>query len=273
LKVLLAVRKPVVNIAVEAARKAAHVIVRQFGRGEAVKFTEKARMEFASEVDAAAEKEIIKVIRKAYPDHAILAEESGASGQSRFTWVIDPLDGTSNFLRNLPHYSISIALMEDGVVQHGVVYDPLRDELFTASKGGGAFLNDRRMRVSNRGGLPGALIGTGFPPRQRKHLPQQMRIIKLLLEEAEDLRRSGSAALDLSYVAAGRMDGFFEYGLKAWDMAAGILLIKEAGGVVMDFNGRDDFLTSGNLVAGNLKVAAAISTRIKAVISKPKEPA
>jgi myo-inositol-1(or 4)-monophosphatase len=256
-------RKPVVNIAVQAARKAGQVITRALNRLDTVKVVDKDRYDFSTEVDKQAEAEIVKDLKRAYPDHAIHGEESGRQGHSRYTWVIDPLDGTSNFMRGLPHFSVSIALLEDGVPLHGVIYDPVRDELFTASKGAGAFLNDRRIRVAQRTGLEGALLGTGFPFRQRRRLPAQLRMVKVLLETAEDLRRSGSAALDLSYVAAGRMDGFFEFGLMPWDIAAGVLMVREAGGTCVDFQGGEGYFESGNLIAANIKVTAQMVARIK----------
>lgn len=273
-------RKPVVNIAVQAARKAGQVITRALNRLDTVKVVDKDRFDYSTEVDRAAEAEIVKELKRAYPDHAIHGEESGKSGHSRYTWVIDPLDGTSNFMRGLPHFAVSIALLEDGVPLHGVIYDPVRDELFTASKGAGAFLNDRRIRVSQRNNLDGALLCTGFPFRQRRRLGNQLRMVKVLLEQAEDLRRTGSAALDLSYVASGRLDGFFEYGLMPWDIAAGILMVREAGGTCVDFEGGEAYFESGNLIAANLKVAAQMVTRIKplagprsTVVETPDEPA
>lgn len=256
-------RKPALNVAIAAARKAAAVILRHTHRPEAVAVSEKSQFDFVSEVDKQAEQEIVREIKRGYPDHAIWAEESGRSGNSRYVWVIDPLDGTSNFLRGFPHFSISIGMMEDGVMQHGVVYDPVRDELFTASRGGGAYLNDRRIRCAQKLGMAGAMIATGLPFRQRPRLAAQLRMIKALLEDGEDLRRTGSAALDLAYVACGRLDGYFEYGLQPWDMAAGALLLREAGGVCLDFDGNDGWFESGNVIAGNLKVAAAMVARIK----------
>lgn len=261
-------RKPAVQIAVQAARKAASVIQRHLHRPEAVSYTDKGQYDFVTEVDRQAEQEIVREIRRAYPEHAIWAEESGRSGQSRYTWIIDPLDGTSNFLRGFPHFAVSIALMEEGVVQHGVIYDPVRDELYTATRGGGAYLNDRRIRASQRPGLPGALIATGFPYRQRARLAQQMRMARSLLDEAEDLRRTGSAALDLAYIACGRLDGYFEYGLHPWDMAAGALLVREAGGACVDFEGGDSWFESGHVIAGNLKVVAAMVARIKPLATR-----
>jgi len=246
--------RPAVNVAVRAARAAGQIILRYMNRLEGLAIVEKQRLDFASEVDRAAEAEIIRELRRAFPAHAILAEESGAQGKSRHVWVIDPLDGTHNYLRGFPHFCVSIALLENGEPMHGVVYDPLRDELFTASRGDGAFLNDRRMRINPKTELAGALLATGFPFRQRAHLDAQLGMTRALLGEAEDIRRTGSAALDLAYVANGRLDGYFEIGLKPWDMAAGCLLVREAGGRYCDFSGREGIPDSGNLVAGGLKV-------------------
>jgi myo-inositol-1(or 4)-monophosphatase len=250
--------RPHVTIAARAARSAGNVILRYMNRIDGLNVVEKQQMDFVSEVDKLAEAEIIKELRRAYPDHAILAEESGATGKGSLTWVIDPLDGTHNYLRGIPHFSVSIALLEKGVPIHAVVFDPLRDELYTASKGDGAYINDRRMRVSKRENLGGAMIATGFPFRQREHLVPQLDMTRAILGQAEDIRRSGSAALDLAYVAAGRYDGYFEIGLKPWDMAAGVLLVHEAGGRYCDFAGRDGIPASGNIIAGNLNVAKAM---------------
>jgi myo-inositol-1(or 4)-monophosphatase len=250
--------RPHVTIAARAARSAGNVILRYMNRIDGLNVVEKQQMDFVSEVDKLAEAEIIKELRRAYPDHAILAEESGAMGKGPMTWVIDPLDGTHNYLRGIPHFSVSIALLEKGVPIHAVVFDPLRDELYTASKGDGAYINDRRMRVSKRENLGGAMIATGFPFRQREHLPAQLDMTRAILGQAEDIRRSGSAALDLAYVAAGRYDGYFEIGLKPWDLAAGVLLVHEAGGRYCDFAGRDGIPASGNIIAGNLNVAKAM---------------
>ena len=250
--------RPHVTIAARAARAAGNIILRYMNRIDGLNIVEKQQLDFVSEVDKLAEAEIIKELRRAYPDHAILAEESGATGKGPLQWVIDPLDGTHNYLRGIPHFCVSIALLDKGVPQHGVVFDPLRDELYTASKGDGAYVNDRRMRVTKRENLGGAMIATGFPFRQREHLTAQLDMTRAILGQAEDIRRSGSAALDLAYVAAGRLDGYFEIGLKPWDMAAGVLLVHDAGGRYCDFAGRDGIPASGNIVAGNLNVAKAL---------------
>ena len=256
--------RPAITIAVRAARAAGNVILRYMNRIDGLTVVEKQRMDFASEVDKLAESEIVKELRRAYPDHAIVGEEGSAIGRGPLTWVIDPLDGTHNYLRGIPHFSVSIAMLDKGVPIYGVVFDPLRNELFTASKGDGAYLNDRRIRVSKRENLGGAMIATGFPYRQRAHLDAQLAMTRALLGLAEDIRRSGSAALDLAYTAAGRYDGYFEIGLKPWDMAAGVLLVHEAGGRYGDFAGRDGIPESGNLIAGNLNVAKAMTDAIGA---------
>jgi myo-inositol-1(or 4)-monophosphatase len=256
-------QKPVVNVMVKAARQAGTVIIRHMNKLDGLNVVEKARQDYASEVDALAEAEIVRELRRAYPDHAVLGEESGASGSGRHTFVIDPLDGTSNFLRGWPHFAVSIALCDNGEPTDGVVYDPLRNELFTASRGAGALLNDRRIRVSERKDLAGAMLVTGFPPRERKRLRPQLDAIGQLLEGSEDIRRTGSAALDLAYVACGRADAYFEAGVKPWDIAAGMLLVREAGGRVCDFRGRSDrLLDAGQIVAGNLKVCEALQKAV-----------
>jgi len=243
--------RPAVNVAARAARAAGSIILRYMNRLDSVDVVEKQRMDFVSEVDRMAEAEIIRELKRAYPRHAFLGEESGLTGKGHLMWVIDPLDGTHNYLRGIPHFCVSIALLDHGEPVYGVIYDPLRDELFTASKGDGAYLNDRRMRVSKREALDGAMFATGFPYRQREHLEAQWDLTRALLTRAEDLRRTGSAALDLAYTAAGRFDAYFEIGLKPWDLAAGCLLVREAGGTFCDFAGRDGLPDSGNIIAGN----------------------
>jgi myo-inositol-1(or 4)-monophosphatase len=242
------------NIAVKAARRAGGIINRATRNLNIVSFQEKAANDFVSDVDREAEQSIIRTLREAYPDHAILAEESGASGQSDYQWVIDPLDGTTNFIHGFPQYAVAIALIHKGTVTQAVVYDPSRNDLFTASRGRGAFLNDQRMRVSKRVSLKSALIGTGFPFRQLEHLEAYLAILRDIIKNSAGIRRAGSAALDLAYVAAGRLDGFWEFGLSPWDIAAGSLLISEAGGLVGDLRGEPDYLRTGNIVAGAPKV-------------------
>ena len=250
------------NIAIRAARSAGNLIIRSLQHVEHLEVTTKGRNDFVTDVDRLAEQEIISIIQKSYPDHAILAEESGESGDSETVWVIDPLDGTANFLHGYPHYCVSIGIMVRGRIEHGVIYDPLRDELFTASRGAGAQLNDRRLRVTKQKTLAGSLIATGFPFKYHEHFPAYLATFNAVFPEVSDLRRGGSAALDLAYVAAGRVDAYWELGLQKWDLAAGVLLIEEAGGVVSDFTGGDDYIKNGNLVAGNVNIQQQLLKQI-----------
>jgi myo-inositol-1(or 4)-monophosphatase len=257
-----------VNIAIKAARRAGEVMIRQLNRLESLEVMEKGRNDFVSQVDRAAENAIIEVIHDHYPEHAILAEESGASGEHAVQWIIDPLDGTTNYLHGFPVFSVSIAVREDGELQHGVVYDPLRQEIFSASRGQGAQLDGRRIRVSRQTALRGALVATGFPYRMLdEHMDIYLQMLRQVMIETAGVRRPGSAALDLCYLAAGRVDGFWELGLSLWDIAAGTLIIREAGGRISDFRGTDGFLDSGNVVGGTPKVYAALS-RLLAPYSK-----
>ncbi len=249
---------PTLNIAVKAARRAGGIINRASRDVEQIKVSAKRDKDFVTEVDKAAEAAIIGVLKEAYPDHAILAEESGASGDSDFVWIIDPLDGTTNFIHGFPQYCISIAQTQKGVLQHAVIYDPNRNELFTASKGAGAYLNERRIRVSKRAKMNEALIGTGFPFRYFEHVDAYLGIFRDMMHKTAGVRRPGAAALDLAWVAAGRIDGFWELGLSPWDMAAGALLITEAGGLVGDLAGEQNYLETGNIVGGNPKVFAQL---------------
>ena len=242
------------NTAIKAARRAGDIINRAARNLDIVAVKEKAANDFVSEVDREAERAIIRILRDAYPDHAILAEESGASGESEFQWIIDPLDGTTNFLHGFPQFAVAIALRQKGVVTQAVVYDPGRNDLFTASRGRGAFVNDQRMRVSRRAGMKSSLIGTGFPFRQMNHLDAYLAILRDVMTHSAGVRRAGSAALDLAYVAAGRLDAFWEFGLSPWDIAAGALMITEAGGLVGDLEGEKRYLESGNVVAGSPRV-------------------
>ncbi len=264
-------QKPAVTLMVKAARAAGNVLLRHMYKLDALNVVEKDRMDFASEVDELAEKEIIKEFRRSTPDYAILGEESGshkANANSRYTWVIDPLDGTSNYLRGIPHFCVSIALVENGEPIHGVIFDPLRNELFTSSRGSGTVLNEKRVRVADRKDLTGAMLITGFPPRERPRASAHLKCIDTLLTEAEDIRRTGSAALDLAYVAAGRADAYFEAGVKPWDIAAGALMVREAGGKVCDFHGRSTGpmdtrgIAGRPLVAGNIKVCEMLQQKI-----------
>jgi myo-inositol-1(or 4)-monophosphatase len=245
---------PMLNTAVKAARKAGSIINRASLDVDLVKVASKGPSDFVTEVDRAAEQAIVDILLKAYPDHAILAEESGASGDSEYTWIIDPLDGTTNFIHGFPQYAVSIALRHREHVTQAVVFDPTRNELFTASRGRGAFLNERRIRVSRRTKLSECLIGTGFPFRSFEHLDEYVRMFRSVTEHTAGIRRPGAAALDLAYVAAGRLDGFWEIGLSPWDMAAGSLLILEAGGLVSDFKGEAAYLDEGRIVCGAPKI-------------------
>ena len=250
--------QPLLNIAVRAARRAGDLIVKSLSRLDSIQVATKGRNDFVSEIDRAAEAEILGTIRRAHPDHAFLAEESGKSGDSEFVWIIDPLDGTTNFLHGFPQFAVSIALQHRGRMSQGVIYDPMRQELFTASRGEGAQLEGRRIRVSKQPGLEGALIGTGFPYRANAQwLESYLSMMKSIMTSAAGLRRPGAASLDLAYVAAGRLDGFWEIGLSPWDTAAGTLLIQEAGGHVGTLIG-EEYRQGGNLIVGTPKVYAAL---------------
>ena len=245
---------PTLNIAVKAARRAGSIITRASEDISSLTINDKGYNDFVTEVDLASEKEIIRVLKASYPDHAFLGEESGLSHQADSVWIIDPLDGTTNFLHGFPQYCISIALEEKGEITQAVIYDPNRNDLFTATKGQGAYLNQRRMRVSNKSKLKESMLGTGFPFRDFQHLPVYLKIFEEVVRSTSGVRRPGSAALDLAYVAAGWFDGFFEINLSKWDIAAGGLLVSEAGGIVSDFSGKDAWIESGNIVANNPKI-------------------
>lgn len=251
---------PALNIMVKAARRASQIINRASHDIEHLKITTKQQSDYVTEVDKAAEAAIIEVLREAYPDYGILAEESGqAAGDgagSDYQWVIDPLDGTTNFIHGFPQYSVSIGLTYKGQLNQAVVYDTTRNEMFTASKGGGAFLNERRIRVAKCLKLEDALLGTGFPYRVFTHVDAYMGMFKEFTQRSSGMRRAGSAALDLAYVACGRLDGFWEFGLAPWDMAAGALLITEAGGLVGDLSGGETYMKSGHIVAASPRVFA-----------------
>lgn len=249
--------EPMTNIALRAARKAGELIVRASDELDLVEVRTKNANDFVSNVDEQAEQEIIHQLRRAYPDHAFLGEESGLDGpeDAEYLWVIDPLDGTTNFIRGIPHFAVSIACLHKGRLEHAVVVDPVRREEFTASRGRGAQLNGRRIRVSPLPSLEGALLGTGIPFKGHcdDKLPAYAESLTALAAQCAGIRRAGAASLDLAYVAAGRLDGFWEVGLSKWDIAAGALLIREAGGLVADVDGSDNYLESGNIVCGNPK--------------------
>lgn len=247
--------QPMLNIAIRAARRAGDFILRKINKLPELQVEVKARNDYVSEVDRQAEVWIIEELLKAYPDHGILAEESGEiTSDSEFRWIIDPLDGTTNYLHGFPHYAISIACEHRGKLEHAVIYDPFKEELFCASRGDGATLNNRRIRVSNTRGLDTALIATGFPFRHPNEIDVFEQRFGAFLRAVADMRRAGAASLDLAYVAAGRLDGFWESGLCAWDVAAGALLVREAGGLVTDYSGDEGFLEGGEIVAASPKV-------------------
>jgi myo-inositol-1(or 4)-monophosphatase len=252
---------PMLNIAIKAARRAGGVINRASRNLDVLAVREKAANDYVTEVDREAEQAIIRTLLEAYPKHAILAEESGetgGAGKSDYQWIIDPLDGTTNFLHGFPQYAVSIALAHKGVLTQAVVYDPGNNDLFTATRGAGAYLNDTRIRVSKRTQLKGALVGTGFPFKENQHLDAYLAMLRDIMQNASGVRRAGSAALDLAYVAAGRLDVFWEIGLAPWDIAAGALLVTEAGGVVGDLQGDDKHMQCGNVIGGNLPIFAAM---------------
>jgi len=247
------------NIAVRAARRAGSIINRASLSGGALQVRSKRANDFVTQVDGAAEEAVIDIVRKSYPDHGFIAEESGESApDAEYLWIIDPLDGTTNFIHGFPQYAVSIAVQRRGTLEHAVVYDPTKNELFTASKGRGAFLNDRRIRVSKCLKLDDALVGTGFPFKELGRLDLYMRQLRFFMEKSSGVRRAGAAALDLAYVACGRLDVFWELGLAPWDMAAGALLIQEAGGLVTDISGEQEFLHTGDLCAATPKIFPAV---------------
>jgi myo-inositol-1(or 4)-monophosphatase len=246
---------PMLNIAVRAARKAGSIINRAALGGEGLKVRAKQANDFVTQVDQQAEEAIMGIVRNSYPEHGFHAEESGRTeGKGEYVWIIDPLDGTTNFIHGFPQYCVSIGVQHRGSLAHAVIYDPLKNELFTASKGRGAFLNDRRIRVSKCLRLEEALVGTGFPFREITRIDLYVRQLKNLMTGSSGVRRAGAAALDLAYVACGRLDAFWELGLSPWDMAAGALLIQEAGGLVGDLSGEGDYLEKGEVCAATPKV-------------------
>ena len=260
---------PMLNVAVKAARRAGNIINRASLNSEKIQVSRKQHNDFVTEVDQAAEAAIIETLKEAYPDHGFLAEEMGevpaqsTPDKPHYQWIIDPLDGTTNFIHGFPQYAVSIALAVDGVTQQAVVYDPTRDELFTASKGAGAYLNNRRIRVAGRIRMSEALIATGFPYREDQDVETYLKIFAQMTRQCAGLRRPGAASLDLAYVACGRVDGFFEQGLKPWDMAAGALLITESGGLVGNYAGEDQYLNTGEIMAANPRIFAQMVNNLK----------
>lgn len=256
---------PMLNIAVRAARSAGNIISRSFEQVDKIEIELKGTNDFVTNVDKMAEQAIIDTIQKSYPNHTIIGEESGAidGSDSDYQWIIDPLDGTTNFVKGIPHFAVSIALKVKGKLDQAVIFDPIRGELFTASRGKGAQLNGFRIRVKQNKELSGAILATGFPFKQKQHMTAYMNMFQALFIKTSDMRRAGSAALDLAYVAAGRVDGFFELGLKPWDTAAGELLVVEAGGLITDFVGNHNHTVSGNIVAGSPRLLKEILKDIR----------
>jgi myo-inositol-1(or 4)-monophosphatase len=245
---------PLLNIGIRAARRAGDLIVRSLSRLDSLKIDTKGRNDFVSDIDRKAEQDIIATVRKSYPNHAFLAEESGRSGNDDFVWIIDPLDGTTNFLHGFPTFAVSIAVEHKGRLEHGVVYDPLRQEMFTASRGAGAQLEGKKIRASTQKTLDGALIATGLPYRSNlAYIDAYLAMLKAVMTVAAGVRRPGAASLDLAYVAAGRVDGFWEIGLAPWDTAAGALLIQESGARIGTLTG-EPYEQGGHVIAGNPKV-------------------
>ncbi|MFT6052743.1 MAG: myo-inositol-1(or 4)-monophosphatase [Halioglobus sp.] len=263
--------EPMINIALRAARKVGENIVRASDDLYRIEVKEKSVNDFVSEVDMNAERDLCYHLNKAYPDHAILGEETGLTGSADadYQWIIDPLDGTTNFVRGIPHYAISMACLYKGKLEHALILDPVRREEFTASRGRGAQLNGHRIRVSKLKSLDGALLGTGIPFKDHSEdkLAAHCKTVEVLAAQCAGIRRCGAASLDLAYVAAGRLDAFWEVGLQSWDMAAGALLIREAGGLVSDLDGSENFMRSGNIVAGNPKCFKAVLQTAKSLLS------
>jgi len=248
------------NVAVMAARRGGDTLIRNMNKLQKLNVEQKGRNDFVSDADHIAEKAVIDTIFKHYPEHAILAEESGQQGESDYVWIIDPLDGTTNFLHSFPVYCVSIAVAHNGRLEHAAVYDPLRQEFFTATRGQGAQLEGHKIRVSGRIDLERALVGTGFPYRDSNEaLDPYLNMLVSAMKNTTGIRRTGSAALDLCYVAAGRLDAFWETGLKPWDLAAGTLIIREAGGIISGLNGSEDFMDSGHVLCGSPRIYSALA--------------
>ena len=263
---------PLLNVAVMAARRAGSTLIKKMVNLDKLKVEQKGHNDYVSDADRAAEKAAISCIHKHYPEHAILAEESGASGDSDIVWIIDPLDGTTNYLHGFPVFAVSIGVQEKGRMEHGVVYDPLRQELFTASRGHGAQLDGHKIRVSGQMDLARALIATGFPFREIDvELSPYMAMLSKTLSNTSGVRRAGAAALDMCYVAAGRLDAYFETGLGPWDLAAGSLIVREAGGMVSGLDGSENFLDTGHVLTGSPRIyrdfAKLCAPEIKGLIS------
>ncbi|TDF34867.1 inositol-1-monophosphatase [Alteromonadaceae bacterium M269] len=256
---------PMLNIAVRAARSAGTIIARGFESQDSLETQVKGDNDFVTRIDKEAEQAIIAKIQQSYPTHSFVGEEGGLieGDDADFKWIIDPLDGTTNFIKGIPHFCVSIALMHKGRLEQAVVFDPIRGDLFTSTRGSGAQLNGYRIRTTKAKGIEGTVLSTAFPFKDKTSFPQALESFSTIFKQAGDIRRTGSAALDLAYVAAGRFDGYWEAGLKPWDMAAGYLLVQESGGLVTDFNGGNDHMKSGDIVAGSPKVVRDIVSVLK----------
>ncbi len=253
------------NIAIRAARKAGNHIAKSLETADKIETSQKGNNDFVTNIDREAEALIIDTIKASYPDHTIVAEESGLTEgkDSAVQWIIDPLDGTNNFVKGIPHFSVSIAVRMNGRTEVACVYDPMLNELFTAQRGAGAQLNNARIRVNQLKDLQGTVLATGFPFKQKQHSESYMKILSALFVDCSDFRRQGSAALDLCYLAAGRVDGYFELGLKPWDMAAGELIAREAGAILTDFAGGTEYMKSGNVVGSSARGVKAILKHVR----------
>ncbi len=256
---------PLITIGIRAARKAGDYIIRNMDRIHDIQIQEKNLNDFVSEIDRHSERIIVDTIHNSYPDHAILAEESGPQGDSEIQWIIDPLDGTTNYLHGFPQFAISIAIKQKEQINHAIVYDPLKQELFTATRGEGALLDNRKIRVSKRKHLYGALLGTGFPFGESLDMDTFIKTFRAIFPMTAGIRRAGAASLDLAYVACGRLDGYWEYGLKQWDIAAGALLVQEAGGIVSGIAKGESFLSTGNILCGNPEIYKEIHKIIDSI--------
>lgn len=255
---------PMLNIAVRAARVAGNIIMRGYENRNDLKLEQKGEHDFVTQIDKEAEQAIIQKIQQSYPDHAFIGEESGNTGENaEYTWIIDPIDGTTNFIKGIPHFAISIALLHKGRLDQGLIFDPIRSELFTAGRGSGAQLNGYRIRASNAKDLSNTVLATAFPFRNRDQFTEFNKTFCNIFAQAGDVRRTGCAALDLAYVAAGRFDGYWERGIESWDIAAGELIVREAGGIVTDFKGNNDPLYAGEIVAGNPRILRQLLKHLK----------
>lgn len=262
---------PMLNIATRAARAAGNIIARNLGRIDPTSIVEKNKDDLVTNIDRECENLIVSSLLKSYRDHCVIGEETGINGNkdSEYQWIIDPIDGTTNFIQGIGHVAVSIALKHKGITILGVVFDPIKNEMFTASRGDGASLNGRRIRVANKSSLNGSIIATAFPVRYRERMGAYMNVFNKLIDNCADIRRMGAASLDLAYVACGRVDGYLEQGLKIWDFAAGELLVREAGGIITDFQGQVNYTKSGNILCANAYIVKDLLKTIDSVNINP----